>query len=101
MINKTIPENAGVGTVIRLTSALDPDVHPYDVKNYELVSARSRDDEFPFVLRNVSNSFGLLIPELELVAKLDRERTTSYRMRIRCYDGGVPVRFIILFFSLF
>ena len=101
-IEKLISESAAVGTTIRLASATDDDFGNFDVKSYRIAAADPSEGDdaesvaesfanLPFKLNVISNSFGLLIPELSLTKELDREIKSSYKFKIEAVDGGKPV----------
>jgi len=79
-------ESAGVGTLITLSLAVDPDNPPFSVAEYR---ATTTTDVFRLVhQQGLSGGFGAL--QLELVSRLDRELTDEYRMMITAVDGGSP-----------
>ena len=98
-IEKAISESSSIGSVIRLDSAIDPDLNLNAIQRYEMsgLIARGIEEsntvlptEFPFVLNVFRNIDGTMIPELNLTKKLDRETVSSYELLLSSIDGGTP-----------
>ncbi|XP_076819601.1 protocadherin-9-like [Clavelina lepadiformis] len=95
-ISKEISESAISGSVIRLDSAVDPDLGNNSINRYEISSSppSAKDKNgvsVPyFKLDVLNNIFGTKIPQLILSKKLDRERIASYDLLLYAIDGGNP-----------
>jgi len=98
-IETAIAEDSSVGSVIRLDSAIDPDLDNNSIQRYEISGLIARGIEesnnvlpadFPFSLNVFRNIDGTMIPELELTKELDRETISSYEIVLSSIDGGIP-----------
>ncbi|XP_069057826.1 protocadherin gamma-B1-like [Pleurodeles waltl] len=74
------------GARFPLGNALDPDLGPNALKNYEL------SNNAYFILEENQNSDGNKHAELVLEKPLDRENQSSHHLILTAYDGGVPTR---------
>jgi len=81
-------ESAGVGTMIALSLAVDPDSPPLSVAEYR--AARMTNADIFRLVHHQGESGGFDTLQLELVSGLDRELTDEYRMMIIAVDGGSP-----------
>jgi len=96
VIAKEISESANVGSVIRLDSAIDPDLGDNSIKQYKVASfppgrEDSRGLSVPyFDLHIIKNIDGTKIPQLNLTRQLDREKTSIYKLLLYAVDGGSP-----------
>lgn len=66
--------------------ATDLDLGKNGVQRYDIAEG----DEDVFFLRQFSNTKESLMFELKLMHQLDYEKTSSYALVIRAYDGGTP-----------
>ena len=91
-----ISESAKIGSVIRLDSAVDPDLGKNSIKRYKIASVppgrqNRNGTSLPyFNLTVLDNIDGTKIPELRLTQELDRETTSSYKLLLYAIDGGSP-----------
>lgn len=85
-----LSESSGVGTVVVLPGATDPDGPEFSVRRYAL---RTKPTSENFVLesdgRQLDGSPGL---KLVLAKSLDRETVADYRLVVTAYDGDDPPR---------
>ena len=98
-IEKDISESAIMGTIIRLDSAVDPDLGIHSIQRYDMSglvvrgneeSSSVSPEEFPFALEVIENIDGTKIPQLKLKKELDREKFSSYELVLSAIDGGIP-----------
>ncbi|XP_076808174.1 protocadherin-11 X-linked-like [Clavelina lepadiformis] len=95
-ISKEISESAISGSVIRLDSAVDPDLGNNSINRYEISSSppSAKDKNglsVPYFKLDVLNNIdGTKIPQLILSKKLDRERIASYDLFLYAIDGADP-----------
>ena len=101
VIENAISESASIGTIIRLDSAVDPDLDTNSIQRYEMSGMIARGVEesknvaasdFPFALNVFRNIDGTMIPELNVTKALDREKVSSYELVLAAIDGGTPVQ---------
>ena len=95
-LHKEISESAAVGSMIRLDSAVDPDLEKNSIQNYRISSLPPGEENKSgttvpcFELEVLENIDGTKIPQLRLTESLDREQVPSYQLLLYAVDGGSP-----------
>jgi len=93
-MKRDISESAAIGSVIRLDSAIDPDLGSNSIQRYQITSSPTSPGDrngtiVPFFrLDIIQNIDGTQIPQLLLTSELDREKISSYTLLIHAIDGG-------------